>query len=100
MDVSISRRESTPRRWQAAIARAQKEGVEVRQLVGSGGWIATSGTNVRAAYELDVTAGYVHGCACPAASFDDPVCKHRAAYWLALGIIDPSRIESPALTAG
>jgi hypothetical protein len=88
-----TRRESTPERWQAALARARKEGVEVRQLVGSGGWIATSGTNARAAYELEVTGGVVHGCACQAASFDDPVCKHRAAYWLAMGIVDPSRIE-------
>jgi hypothetical protein len=25
---------------------------------------------------------------------DDPVCKHRAAYWVALGIVDPAQIES------
>jgi hypothetical protein len=93
MVLGITRRESTPERWQAALARARKEGVEVRQLVGSGGWIATSGTNQRVAYELEVTGGIVHGCACPAASHDDPVCKHRAAYWLALGIVDPTYIE-------
>src|SRR5262245_9165433 len=69
MVIGVQRRESTPERWQSAFARARKENVQVRQLVGSGGWIATSGTNARAAYELDVTAGYVHGCACPAASF-------------------------------
>jgi hypothetical protein len=91
-----TRRDSTPERWRAALARARKEGVEVRQLVGSGGWIATSGTNRRAAYELEVTGGIVHGCACPAASFDDPVCKHRAAYWLAIGIVDPTQIELAA----
>jgi hypothetical protein len=65
----------------------------VRQLVGSGGWIATSGTNRLAAYELEVTSGIVHGCACPAALHDDPVCKHRAAYWIALGVTDPSQME-------
>jgi hypothetical protein len=92
MIISMQRRESTPERWQAALARARKENVQVRQLVGSGGWIATSGTNTRAAYELDVTAGYVHGCACPAASYDDPVCKHRAAFWLAQGILDPAQL--------
>ena len=98
MVVPLNRRESTPERWRAALTRARKEGVEVRQLVGSGGWIATSGTNHRAAYELDVTGGIVHGCACPAALHDDPVCKHRAAYWVALGVIEPERIEalSPA----
>ncbi|MBW3631859.1 MAG: hypothetical protein KY456_02405 [Chloroflexi bacterium] len=94
MVLGMPRRESTPERWQAALARARKEGVEVRQLVGSGGWIATSGTNQRAAYELAVTGGIVHGCACPAALHDDPVCKHRAAYWVALGIVDPAQIES------
>jgi hypothetical protein len=94
MVLGMPRRESTPERWRAALARARKEGVEVRQLVGSGGWIATSGTNQRAAYELDVTGGVVHGCACPAALHDDPVCKHRAAYWVALGIVDPAQIES------
>jgi hypothetical protein len=94
MVLGITRRESTPARWQAAVARARKEGVQVRQLVGSGGWIATSGTNQRAAYELAVTSGIVHGCACQAASFEDPVCKHRAAYWLSLGVVDPTQIEA------
>jgi hypothetical protein len=98
MDTRRLPREATPERWRAAIARARKEGVEVRQLVGSGGWIATSGTNRRAAYELEVTAGYVHGCACQAAAFDDPVCKHRAAFWLAAGIADPAGLV-PELAA-
>ncbi len=94
MVLMIPRRAATPARWRAALNRARSEGVEVRQLVGSGGWIATSGTNPRAAYELDVTAGIPHGCACPAAAHDDPVCKHRAAYWIALGILDPERIPA------
>ena len=94
MAQDTNRRSSTSQRWQAALARARKEGVEVRQLVGSGGWIATSGTDRRAAYELDVTGGIVHGCACPAALFDDPVCKHRAAFWVALGVVDPALIEA------
>jgi hypothetical protein len=94
MAEETTRRASTPQRWQAALTRARREGVEVRQLVGSGGWIATSGTDRRAAYELDVTGGVVHGCACPAALHDDPVCKHRAAYWVALGIVDPAQIEA------
>jgi len=92
MVAEMSRRESTPERWQAALSRARKEGIEVRQLVGSGGWIATSGTDRRAAYELEVTAGVVHGCACPAAAHDDPVCKHRAAFLSAVGIADPFRL--------
>jgi hypothetical protein len=94
MITEFRRRESTPERWQAALARARKEGIEVRQLVGSGGWIATSGTNPRAAYELAVTSGIVHGCACLAALHEDPVCKHRAAYWVALGVVDPTQMEA------
>ncbi len=82
-------REATPERWHAAMKRAQKEGIEVRQLVGSGGWIATSGTDRRTAYELEVTGGIVHGCACPAALHDDPVCKHRAAFWASRGVREP-----------
>lgn len=82
------RRASTPDRWRAALARAKKEGIEVRQLAGSGGWIATSGANHDAAYELEVTAGVVHGCACQAAQHDDPVCKHRAAFMAAAGVWD------------
>ncbi|MCA9864639.1 MAG: hypothetical protein R2853_10645 [Thermomicrobiales bacterium] len=79
------RREASPERWRAALNRAEKEGIEIRQLVGSGGWIATSGQDRHAAYELDVTAGMVHGCACPAAQHDDPVCKHRAAFLAEFG---------------
>lgn len=79
------RRESSPERWRAALNRAEKEGIEIRQLVGSGGWIATSGRDRRSAYELEVTHGMVHGCACPAAQHDDPVCKHRAAFLAEIG---------------
>ncbi|MBA2595485.1 MAG: hypothetical protein H0V00_02555 [Chloroflexia bacterium] len=94
MILRIPRRKSTPERWQAALARARNEGVEVRQLVGSGGWIATSGTDRQLAYELAVTGGVVHGCACPAALHEDPVCKHRAAYWVSLGVVDPEQIDT------
>ena len=99
MESPARQRQSTHQRWQQAVARARKEGVEARQLVGSGGWIATSGTDQRAAYELAVTSGIVHDCACLAALHDDPVCKHRAAYWIAMGIDDPSRIEELSLLA-
>ena len=99
MEMTPRRRESSLVRWQSAVNRARNEGVEARQLVGSGGWIATSGTDRRAAYELAVTSGIVHDCACPAALHDDPVCKHKAAYWIAMGIDDPSRIEELSLIA-
>jgi hypothetical protein len=99
METVYKRRESSLERWQLAARRARKEGIEARQLVGSGGWIATSGTDRRAAYELAVTSGVVHDCACPAALHSDPVCKHRAAYWIAIGIDDPSRMEELSFIA-
>jgi hypothetical protein len=67
-------RPDTPDRWFAALERAEREGVSVRQLTGSGAWIATSTSDPHTAYEVSV-----HRCTCKAAEFgDDPVCKHRA----------------------
>src|SRR5579884_407158 len=83
--AAMTRRQRTanPARWQAALKRALAEGVQVRQLAGSGMWIATSGTDATTAYEVSQ-----FGCSCPAGEFGDPVCKHRAAYWHALGILE------------
>jgi hypothetical protein len=59
-------------------------GVQVRQLQGSGQWIATSASDPGAAYETDGTS-----CTCPAAQLGcDPVCLHRAAYWHHQGVLD------------
>jgi len=75
----ITRRD-TPERWQAAAKRAAAEGVTVRQLAGSGAWIATSGSDITIAYE--VTPWH---CECRAGEFDDPICKHRATLRVRLG---------------
>ncbi len=76
-------RRATHERWQAALRRALAEGIQVRQLAGSGAWIATSGTDAAAAY---LVSG--NGCECQAGEYGDPVCKHRAAYWHVLGSLD------------
>lgn len=73
-------RTSTPSRWRTALKRALSEGIEVRQLQGSGMWIATSASDPNAAYEVSPWE-----CECQAGQFDDPVCKHRAALLLKLG---------------
>lgn len=73
-------REATTERWRAALRRALKEGVEVRQLAGCGMWIATSGSDGDIAYEVTPWA-----CECHAAQHGDPVCKHRAALLAKLG---------------
>ena len=69
-------RTSSPARWTAAAARAIAEGIQIRQLAGSGQWVATSGSDAAAAYEVEVTGNVAHGCTCLAGLNDDPVCKH------------------------
>lgn len=82
-------------RWQAALRRARREGVEVRQLAGCGMWIATSGSDGDTAYEVTPW-----GCECHAAQYGDPVCKHRAALLARLGrlTLEPVRGSGPTVT--
>lgn len=40
------------------------------------------------AYTLTVVNSVVHGCTCQAAEFGDSVCRHRAAMWHKLGMLD------------
>jgi len=93
--MATMQRAATPGRWRAAIERAITEGIEVRQLAGSGAWVATSGSDPLSAYEVAVSGGVAHGCTCPAGEYGDPVCKHRGAYYLCLALIDPAP-EPPA----
>ncbi len=80
--TTFAKRRNTRRRWQAALRRAITEGVEVRQLAGSGMWIATSTSDRDTAYEVTPWE-----CECHAAQFGDPVCKHRAVLLATLGRI-------------
>ncbi len=73
-------RHDTPERWQAALHRARDRGVQVRQLAGSGAWIASSTTDPCVAYEVTTRE-----CACHAGAHDDPVCQHRAMLRYLLG---------------
>jgi hypothetical protein len=90
-------RTATPQRWQKAAQRAVAEHIHVRQLAGSGAWIANSGSDPAVAYEVAVTGNIAHGCSCLAGINDDPVCKHRAAFYLLIGALhlDPEP-EPPA----
>src|SRR3954468_24950681 len=88
-------REATPERWRAAVARAIAEGVQVRQVNANGMWVTTSGTDATMAYLIEVTNGVAHSCTCPAGEFGDPVYKHRARYYLDMGLLDPEP-EPPA----
>jgi hypothetical protein len=75
-------------RWCKAVERAAQEGIRVCQLQGSGQWIATSGSQPAVAYEVQVTGNVAHDCDCLAALNGDPVCKHRAAFYLLIGALD------------
>jgi hypothetical protein len=88
----IRPRVENPARWQSALARAEAEGIRVCQVQGTGQWIATSGTTAGAAYALAVTGNVAHGCDCLAGMNGDPVCKHRAAFYLLIGaLVRPER---------
>src|SRR5215213_4265640 len=89
-------RTSSPARWMKAAERAVAEGVQVRQLAGSGAWIASSGSDFSVAYELAVTGNVAHGCGCLAGLNGDPVCKHRAAFYLLIGALVLPEPEPPA----
>ena len=90
MTMRTTTRESTPDRWQAALRRAIAEGVQVRQLAGSGLWVATSSHDPGVAYEVTPWS-----CECTAGQYDDPVCKHRAALLHRLGhlALDDASLE-------
>jgi hypothetical protein len=97
MAVQTRTRVSSPARWTKAAQRAISEGIQMRQVAGSGAWIATSGTDAAVAYEVAVTGNVAHDCDCLAGLNGDPVCKHRAAFYLLVGAItlDPEP-EPPA----
>lgn len=94
-------RTASPARWQTAAQRAVAEGVQIRQLQSTGEWIATSGSDASLAYLVEVTGAIAHGCDCLAGLNGDPVCKHRAAYYLLTGALslDPEpEPPAPAIT--
>src|SRR5215212_2388823 len=92
-------RSENPARWWKAAERAEAECVRVCQLQGSGHWIATSGTQPGTAYEVAVTGNVAHGCDCLAGLNGDPLCKHRAAFYLLIGALVVPEPEPPAPAA-
>lgn len=89
-------RVENPVRWWKAAERAESEGIRICQLQGSGQWIATSGSSTATAYEIEVTGNVAHGCDCLAGLNGDPVCKHRAAFYLLIGALVMPEPEPPA----
>ena len=82
-------RQASPERWQKAAQRAIAENIEVRQVNANGMWTASSGSDPKLAYVLEVVAGVVRSCSCPAGDYGDPCCKHAAKFYLDAGLLDP-----------
>ena len=91
----VSRKSATPERWQQALSRAIANGVKVFQVAGSGEHVATSASEPGTVYRTDGVS-----CECAAAVLgNDPVCCHRAAFWLHVGVLDPEPPTTPAAPA-
>jgi hypothetical protein len=101
MAVQTTRRNRTDSaaRWQAAAQRAIEGGIQVRQIASTGQWIATSGADGTAAYALEVTGAVAHGCDCLAGLNGDPVCRHKAAYYLMIGALSVEPEPEPPAPA-
>jgi hypothetical protein len=101
-EVEVHRvRVPSPERWQRAASRALTERIQVRQVNSNGMWVATSGTEATVAYLLEILAGTVRSCSCPAGAFGDPCCKHAARYYLDAGVLelDDPDPDPPAVAA-
>jgi hypothetical protein len=92
-------RQASPERWQRAAQRAIAENIQVRQVNANGMWTASCGSDPKVAYLLEVVAGVVQSCSCPAGEFGDPCCKHAARYYLDAGLLDPEPEGSPPAPA-
>ncbi len=97
--ITRQQRQATPARWQKALQRALDGQVQVRQLAGSGAWIATSASDGSTAYELEITGEIAHGCSCLAGLNGDPVCCHRAMFYHQLGALDLDPEPEPTAAA-
>lgn len=103
MTTATSPLPDTPVRWHAAGQRAITEGIEVVVESPRRAW-ATSGSRPNTLYGIDLEGNLATACSCGAARNDDPVCKHRAGYYLLVGALpDPAPVAAlaplpPALT--
>jgi hypothetical protein len=76
----MAQKVATPAKWTQLFEKAVREAVTVRQL-GSGAWIATSGTDHTKAYAVSLGE-----CECPGHEYHG-YCKHRAMLAWTLGVL-------------
>ena len=88
MATMRTQRPADTAKWAELFGKAVREGVEVRQT-GSGLWIATSGTDRRAAYVVGLGE-----CECPGHTYHG-YCKHRAMLAWTLGVLTLAGDASP-----
>jgi hypothetical protein len=87
MDVS-ERHKATPERWQRALLRGLKNGLDIRQVVSTGQWVCPSSSDLDRAHEVTLTE-----CSCEACMHGDLVCQHRALLAYKLGVLDFAPLE-------
>jgi hypothetical protein len=88
-------RPATSERWNAALQRANAQGIQVRQRDPHEPciWIVASATEPAKERLLLVVDGFARRCDCVASDYGDPVCLHRAAYYAAIG--EPAPTGTP-----
>ena len=83
---------ASPERWQAALARALANGLELRREASTGLTLVTSATKPGVCYATDGRT-----CSCEAAMLGgDVICQHRALFWHEAGCLDLPPEPEPA----
>lgn len=75
----------SPERWQKALERADKEGVQIVLINVTGSWVANSGTKPVMGYQLELKSGNLT-CSCAASNWDG-LCKHKARWMERHGLL-------------
>jgi hypothetical protein len=78
----------TLERWQAALARATSNGLEVFTAADSGERFVTSASKLDTLHRTDGRR-----CSCEAAVAGDPVCQHRAVVRFVMGWLPAADVE-------
>lgn len=85
-----------PDRWQKALERADKEGVQIVLINVTGQWVANSGTKPGMGYQLELKGGQL-SCSCPTEQWGGAgVCKHKARWMERHGLLAAKQAQAQA----